>query len=177
VNKLEIKFQIAHKMVEIKAIREKLGLSQLEMARLLGLKKSSICMAETGQRKMPQKAMSLLLFISDVLPENEEENLSSDLGLELLQKEINKLKARLTLWELELETKESKAQKFQLFKSVCQKIELVFGNQLSASNLKWIDALVSEKALQLEKDEDTPTLFLKARIKGLEASIGFLLGE
>ena len=88
---MEIKFQIAHKMVEVKAIREKLGLSQLEMARLLGLKKSSICMVETGQRKMPQKAMGLLLFISNFLQENGVENQTSDLEPELLQKEIKKL--------------------------------------------------------------------------------------
>jgi hypothetical protein len=30
---------------------------------------------------------------------------------------------------------------------------------------------------QMEKDQDSPSLFLKARIKGLEASIGFLPGQ
>jgi transcriptional regulator with XRE-family HTH domain len=161
-------------MTELKAIREMVGLSQLEMARLLGLKKSSICMAETGQRKLPEKARNLLFFISDVLPENEEENQLHYPDRELVQKEINNLKAKLTLLELELETKESKARKFYLFKSVCQKIEVAFGAQLSTSNLKWIDALLSEKELQLEKEEQTPTIFLKARITGLKSMIVFL---
>jgi hypothetical protein len=94
-----------------------------------------------------------------------------------VQKEINNLKAKLTLLELELETKESKARKFYLFKSVCQKIAVAFGAQLSTSNLKWIDALLSEKELQLEKEKQTPTIFLKARITGLKAMIGFLDGS
>ena len=163
-------------MTELFAAREKLGLSQMEMARLLGLKKSSICMAETGRRSLPQKARARLAFIYDLLQSDKNEKQVAIPDQKIIGREIIKLKAKLARLNSELEFKEGNVSKIVLFNTICQNLTVAYGDQISVSNMKWRDALLYEKNLQLERLEDAPTLLLKAKIKGLEVTIAFLSG-
>ena len=126
---------------------------------------------------MPPLASNILVWMTDLLEETKEPLQNPAPKPDLVEKQIKKLNAKLDKLQADLENKETRTEKALLFISVCPKMESAFTGKISVPTHKWIDALLSEKELQLEKDQGEPTLFLKARIKGLEASIKFLRGE
>ena len=160
----------------LKQTRDSLGLSQSEMARLLGLKKSNIGLAETGDRKLPSHAGSILNLMAAFLKLDEGQPEPISPPSERLDKELKILKAKLAGLQLELENKQDKVSKIFRFKRICQQLEQNHATILTMPTLKWMDAMVSERSLQLEKSDDDPILLLKARIKGMEAMIDFLGG-
>lgn len=57
-------------MSAAKAIRDKFGLSQLELAHLLGITRSQIAMSETNQRELPTAALRQISEIEILLAAN-----------------------------------------------------------------------------------------------------------
>ena len=136
----------------LKTTREKLGLSQTEMAKLFGLDKGRIAMAETGKRKLPPQARNILVWMADLLQETTAPLQNPAPKPEPVEKQIKKLKAKLDVLQVDLENKETKTEKALLFISVCPKMESAFTGKTSVPTHKWINALLNEKELQLEKD-------------------------
>ena len=163
-------------MNALKKLREALGISQAEMAGLLGLEKGRIAMAETGKRSMPNETRMVIAWMLDELDgwPNSVEPTNSDVAT--IQKKIRRLESRLENLRLELEGRELKNQKAGFLQYICEAFESTFPIQISELAKKNIAVLQSIEDLRRDDELKNPLVFLKAKIKGLEAGIAFMKG-
>ena len=158
----------------LRKIREALGISQQEMAGLLGLKKSSLAMAETGKRKLPDNSRMLVAWMWDEMETWAQEEEPQPMDPETMDKEIRMLEARLENHRLELETRETREHKAALLQFVCSALEARFPGGIPVLSKKQIGIFQSEEDLRLNKHREDPPVFLQAKIKGMEARIASL---
>lgn len=107
--------------MDIKAIRTKLGLSQLAMAELLGVSREHLAKAESKIRSLNHLALDRIREI-DLAQVNDDGTLSEEVEL-ILQKETEKIKRR---YDLLIENKQAELQ------NLIKELEKMRANHLAA---------------------------------------------
>lgn len=164
-------------MEALKKLRDAMGISQAEMAGLLGLKKCRVAMAETGKRTLPDEARMMVAWMLDeletwpALPDVERP------PLEVVQQEIRRLEIRLGFMEAGLEDRQQADRRagFRMF--ICREFENRFPGRLPALATDTVAVLKSVEALRRNDGMAQDPIFLRAKIKGLQATIAFLKTE
>ena len=155
----------------LREVRKALGLSQTEMAGLLGLDRGQIAMCETGKRKLPFEVQMKIAWMAGLLNKQTRKEYDHPSMSEILEKEIQTLEIRLANLQLELENKEEQEQKAQLIAMVCEEFESAFPGSVSISVRKKIDVLLYKIQLKMESGNHSPAVVLRAKIKGLETTL------
>ena len=155
----------------LREVRKALGLSQTEMAGLLGLDRGQIAMCETGKRKLPFEAQMKIAWMARRLNKQTRKEYDHPSMSEILEKEIQTLEIRLANLQLELENQEEQEQKAQLIAMVCEEFESAFPGSVSISVRKKIDVLLYKIQLKMESGNHSPAVVLRAKIKGLETTL------
>lgn len=161
-------------MNSLKQLRKALGISQDEMAGLLGLNKGRVAMAEIGKRTLPDDARMFVAWMLDELdawPDSSETQLPA---AEIIQKEIRRMEIRLELLKLELENRGRIDQKAGFLKFICDRFENRFPTDLPELAKNTVAVLKSVEDLRRNNQQMDAPLFLQAKIKGLEAAIAWL---
>jgi len=161
-------------MNALKKLREALGISQAEMAGLLGLEKGRIAMAETGKRSLPSEARMVVAWMLDELDGWTDASEPVIFNAETIRKEIRKLEARLENLKLKLENKEVKEQKAGFLEFICKSFESQFPNQIPILAKQNISLLLAIEDLRKDKEQANAPIFLQTKIKGIESEIAFL---
>ena len=107
-------------MKDLASHRNSLGLSQRQYATQLGISQSLLALIENGRRSLPNEAllkMSLLLQNNKKKPKNNEskiQNIAKNEEFNTFKaKQLNKIKNRLRLAEIKLETEQVKLDKIR----------------------------------------------------------------
>ena len=155
----------------LREVRKALGLSQTEMAGLLGLDRGQIAMCETGKRKLPFEAQMKIAWMARRLDNQTRKGYDHPLKEKILEKEIQTLEIPLANLQLELENQDEQEQKAQLIAMVCAEYESAFPGSVSVSVRKKIDVLQYTIRLKIENENHSPAVELRAKIKGLETTL------
>ena len=155
----------------LREVRKALGLSQTEMAGLLGLDRGQIAMCETGKRKLPFEVQMKIAWMAGLLNKQTRKEYDHPSMSEILEKEIQTLEIPLANLQLELENQEEQEQKAQLIAMVCAEYESAFPGSVSISVRKKIDVLLYKIQLKMESGNHSPAVVLRAKIKGLETTL------
>lgn len=160
----------------IKTVREALGISQQELARILGVSLSLIKHVETGRRRLPSDARSVLAFMYDLIqnidPQTKEEAPPvSDIWKD---RKLKLVRARLATVELEIEKWETKQKQAESRMIVAKALRTDTSRKISGSQENWLDSLKYDANLSLDPDKQKPYWDLILRMEGLKAVLSRL---
>ena len=158
-------------MNQLKRLREALGITQTELAGLLGVNRGRVAMAEIGKRHLPSEARSFVAWMLDELdtwPDAFESELPD---ATVLQKEIRRLEIRLENLRIEFEKYELKEGKAGFLTFICNNFESRFPAQIPLLAKQHVTLLQAIENLRKDKNSGSAPVFLKAKIKGLECRI------
>ena len=164
----------------IKSIRRQMGISQRELADIIGASPSVVALAETGRRTLPDEANYTLLKIENVLEANP--GIGSDFqpeitkeGQDQIDKKIRLANQQLVLKRIALEDLLEKFEKGKKLMAIAQlpDVEKIW-TEGSIEKDYW-NLLVRKCNFKL-KQLRSEIILLKAHLAGLEAEIK-MLGE
>lgn len=155
----------------IKTVREALGISQQELARILGVSLSLIKHVETGRRRLPSDARSVLAFMYDLIqnidPQAKEEAPPvSDIWKD---RKLKLVRARLATVELEIEKWETKQKQAESRIKVLEAMRADPLEKISVSQGNFMALLEYDTGLSQDPEKQKPYWDLVLRMEGLKA--------
>lgn len=165
-------------MGELKNFRMAMGLSQEEMAGILGIRRAQISMAEAGKRRLPDPA---LLVFAQLL--QTWENLQQQIWQERIpsqsavDEEIRILETQRDGLKNQLETLLEKEKQFQLLLKLRASAPRISVEKRDIWSQKWWEAVLERMRYQLEPTGPETILCIRAKIIGFEATIRTLKGD
>jgi transcriptional regulator with XRE-family HTH domain len=156
-------------------IRKDLGITQAQMAQVLGIKKGLLAMVETEKRNLPEKAAIILRHLADAL-EAEKTNLPSEPHTqpEALEKEIRNWEIFLNKATGQMEKRTDAQTRLQNLLTAKQHLAQVLTDKTHKATHKMMDYLQEAQSLQIEKAEKESPKILQARIEAAKAALRFL---
>jgi len=166
--------------MDIKSIRRQLGISQRDLADIIGASPSVIALAETGRRRLPENAYNILAKIWEVLDANP--GIGSDFQPEITKEGQDQIDKKIRLANQQLVLKryvlEDLLEKFEKGKKLMASAQLPDVEKIwtegSIEKDYW-NLLVSKCNFKL-KLLRSEIVLLKAHLAGLESEIK-MLGE
>lgn len=155
----------------LKSIRDALGISQKDLARILGISLSLLKQVETGRRGLPSDARSMLAFMYDLV-QNIDPQAKADVppvSDSWKDRKLKLVRARLGTVELELEKWETKQKQAESRIKMVKVLRTGATRTTNISQTKWLDVLEYDSNLWLESDKQKPYWDLVLRMEGLQA--------
>jgi len=155
----------------LKSVRDALGISQKDLARILGISLSLLKQVETGRRKLPSDARCMLALMYDLV-----QNIDPQTKAEVppisdtwKDRKLKLVRARLGTVELELEKWETKQKQAKSLIKMVNALRTENTQTISPGQAKCLDALEYETGFWLEATNQTPYWDLILRKEGLLA--------
>lgn len=155
----------------IRTVREALGISQQELARILGVSLSLLKQVETARRKLPSDARIMLALMYDLV-----QNIDPQAKAEVppvsdtwKERKLKLVRARLGKVELELEKWETKLKQAECRIEMVKALRAGTQRSTSIRQNKWLDVLEYDSNLWLESDNQKPYWDLVLKLEGLQS--------
>ena len=158
-------------MDSLKTVRDALGISQKDLARILGISLSLLKQVETGRRKLPMDAWSMMSSISAFVEKIDRQKKADVPPVSDSWKDMKLLTVRTRLGNVELEMKkwETKQKQAESLIKIAKALRTGNTQNISPGQAKCIDALEYETGFWLEATNQTPYWDLILRKEGLLA--------
>lgn len=160
----------------LKNIRDALGISQKDLARILGISLSLLKQVETGRRKLPMDAWSVMSSISSFVENIDRQKKADVPPVSDSWKDLNLLTVRTRLGNVELEMKkwETKQKQAESLIKMAKALRTGTTQAINTGQAKCLDALEYENGFWLEASNQTPYWDLVLRKEGLKAILSRL---
>ena len=158
-------------MNNLKTVREVLGISQKDLARILGISLSLLKQVETGRRNLPMGAWNMLSSISAFVGKIDHQKKPDVPPVSDSWKDLYLLTVRTRLGNVELEMKkwETKQKQAESLIKIAKALRTGTTQTISPGQAKCLDALEYETGFWLEATNQTPYWDLVLRKEGLLA--------
>lgn len=160
--------------MEIRKIREKLGLRQSDLATMLGIRLDELKAGESGRRPIPNHAQGILASMADFLEENSQNPVERTSFPQEREKQLRyytKEKARLE-WELEaLLIKKSALNQLLDF---TEKWSAFSPDPMTENQRLLLEALHLRAIIGLEDDGPGKELYIRLRLAEVQAALQVL---
>ena len=158
-------------MDTLKTVREALGISQKDLARILGISLSLLKQVETGRRKFPMDAWSMMSSISAFVEKIDRQKKADVPPVSDSWKDLNLLIMRTRLGNVELELRkwEAKQKQAESLIKIANALRAGTTQAINTGQAKCLDAIEFETGFWLEASNQTPYWDLVLRKEGLLA--------
>jgi transcriptional regulator with XRE-family HTH domain len=157
--------------------RQALGLSQEELARLLGLGLPLLKLAETNRRDIPSDSLNRLAWIYQTIQNNSPEAEAPDFPSRNVDDVLQQCRAKLRKLKSEITNRQKKNRQMALRLAVKPKFLMQFPESAFPQVHSQFLALDLEAEAYEQGEEKDALVLLMARKAGLQASISFLKNQ